>query len=80
LADWTIVHQPGTAQHDEVKRRYAELGLQAETAPFFTDMPRRYAEATVAVTRGGATSLAELAVVGALALFCRRRPRRARGN
>jgi UDP-N-acetylglucosamine--N-acetylmuramyl-(pentapeptide) pyrophosphoryl-undecaprenol N-acetylglucosamine transferase len=69
ISDWTIMHQTGAAQHDEIARCYAELGLQAETAPFFTDMPRRYAQATVAITRGGATSLAELAVVGVPAII-----------
>lgn len=69
IGDWTIMHQTGAAQHDEIARRYAELGIQAETAPFFTDMPRRYAQATLAITRGGATSLAELAVVGVPAII-----------
>ena len=69
ISDWTIMHQTGAAQHDEIARRYAELGIQAETAPFFTDMPRRYAQATLAITRGGATSLAELAVVGVPAVI-----------
>ena len=69
IRDWTIMHQTGAAQHDEIARRYAELGLQVETAPFFSDMPRRYAQATLAITRGGATSLAELAVVGVPAII-----------
>jgi UDP-N-acetylglucosamine--N-acetylmuramyl-(pentapeptide) pyrophosphoryl-undecaprenol N-acetylglucosamine transferase len=64
LAGWTIIHQTGAAQHADVARRYDELELRAETAPFFTDLTDRYQRATLAVTRGGATSLAELACAG----------------
>lgn len=64
FADWTIMHQTGAAQHADIARRYDELDLQAETAPFFTDMADRYQRATLAITRGGATSLAELACAG----------------
>jgi UDP-N-acetylglucosamine--N-acetylmuramyl-(pentapeptide) pyrophosphoryl-undecaprenol N-acetylglucosamine transferase len=63
------MHQTGAAQHDDIARRYAELRLQVETAPFFRDMPRRYSQATLSITRGGATSLAELAVVGVPAII-----------
>lgn len=64
LSGWTIMHQTGPAEHADVARRYAELNLPAETAPFFDDMADRYARAVLAVTRAGATSLAELACAG----------------
>lgn len=64
LSGWTIMHQTGTEQHADIAGRYEQLELQAETAPFFTDLAERYELASLAITRGGATSLAELAVVG----------------
>lgn len=66
---WTVRHQTGTADADMVARVYAELGMDAEVAPFFTDMARRYHEADVLVCRSGATTVAEIAAVGRPALF-----------
>src|SRR5690606_28037715 len=37
---------------------------KAEIAPFFADMPRRMAEAQLVVCRSGASSVADLSVIG----------------
>ncbi len=64
LQSWTIVHQTGINDWRHVEDEYQRLGVEHVTAPFFSDMPRRYAEAGLAVTRAGATTLAELACAG----------------
>ena len=48
----------------KVKVGYRELGLEAELAPFFSDMPQRIAEAHLVVCRSGASSVSELAAIG----------------
>jgi UDP-N-acetylglucosamine--N-acetylmuramyl-(pentapeptide) pyrophosphoryl-undecaprenol N-acetylglucosamine transferase len=61
LSGWQIVHQTGPRHCDEIRQKYQDLGLAAEVAPFFDDMTARYAAASLAVSRAGATTLAELA-------------------
>ncbi|MBM3570859.1 MAG: undecaprenyldiphospho-muramoylpentapeptide beta-N-acetylglucosaminyltransferase [Alphaproteobacteria bacterium] len=47
-----------------IKARYAELGVRAELAPFFADLPQRLARAHLVICRAGASTLAELTVAG----------------
>ena len=59
-----FVHQTGEADEAVVREAYRENGVQAEVAAFFDGMGRRYAEAGLVVCRSGATTLAEVTVVG----------------
>jgi UDP-N-acetylglucosamine--N-acetylmuramyl-(pentapeptide) pyrophosphoryl-undecaprenol N-acetylglucosamine transferase len=43
---------------------YARLGIEAELAPFFNDMPKRIAAAHLVICRSGASTIAELGVIG----------------
>jgi UDP-N-acetylglucosamine--N-acetylmuramyl-(pentapeptide) pyrophosphoryl-undecaprenol N-acetylglucosamine transferase len=61
---WRIVHQTGARDEGPVRERYRELSLPAEVSPFLIDMAGAYALADVAVSRAGATTLAELACAG----------------
>ncbi|MGQ7793545.1 undecaprenyldiphospho-muramoylpentapeptide beta-N-acetylglucosaminyltransferase [Faunimonas sp. B44] len=48
---------------------YAQLGIAAELEPFFRDMPRRLADAHLVVSRAGASTVTEIAVVGRPAML-----------
>jgi UDP-N-acetylglucosamine--N-acetylmuramyl-(pentapeptide) pyrophosphoryl-undecaprenol N-acetylglucosamine transferase len=48
---------------------YAALGIPAELRGFFEDVPRRLAEATLVVSRAGASSIADITVVGRPAIL-----------
>nr|WP_321456330.1 undecaprenyldiphospho-muramoylpentapeptide beta-N-acetylglucosaminyltransferase [uncultured Cohaesibacter sp.] len=52
-----------------VKTGYRELGLQAELAPFFSDIPQKYAAAHLIVCRSGASTVSEVAAVGRPAIL-----------
>src|SRR5262249_43325765 len=54
---------------DEARRLYAESQIRAEVSPFFADAPARLAEAHLAITRAGASTLAELGVLGRPAIL-----------
>jgi UDP-N-acetylglucosamine--N-acetylmuramyl-(pentapeptide) pyrophosphoryl-undecaprenol N-acetylglucosamine transferase len=47
-----------------VKQAYEAMGLEAETADFFTDLPERMADAHLVISRSGASTCAELTVMG----------------
>jgi UDP-N-acetylglucosamine--N-acetylmuramyl-(pentapeptide) pyrophosphoryl-undecaprenol N-acetylglucosamine transferase len=48
----------------EVRSIYARLGLRAEIADFFDDLPARVAQSQLVIARAGASTVAELAVIG----------------
>jgi UDP-N-acetylglucosamine--N-acetylmuramyl-(pentapeptide) pyrophosphoryl-undecaprenol N-acetylglucosamine transferase len=52
-----------------VKAAYASLGVQAEVSPFFTDMASRLAAAHLVISRSGASTVSEIAVIGRPALL-----------
>lgn len=64
-----VIHQTGTADQDKVAICYQRLGVQAEVVAFVKDMASVYTSASLAVSRAGATTLAELAVMGVPALL-----------
>jgi len=47
-----------------VRDAYSRLGVAAEVAPFFTDLPARMAASHLIVSRSGASTVAELAAMG----------------
>jgi len=69
LAAIRLIHQTGAADEEMVKKRYAEAGVEAEVAAFFADMAAIYRRADFCLSRAGATTLAELAVVGLPAIL-----------
>lgn len=48
----------------KVKAAYAELGMVPEVQPFFTDMAARIAAANLVISRSGASTVSEIAVIG----------------
>ena len=48
---------------------YARLGVTAEVAPFFPDLPARIAAAHLSSSRSGASTVAELAAIGRPAIL-----------
>ncbi|MEP7032230.1 MAG: glycosyltransferase, partial [Pseudolabrys sp.] len=60
-----IVTQQARAEDiDTVRATYARLGIEAEVAAFFTDLPARMAAAHLVIARSGASTVAELAAIG----------------
>ena len=59
-----VTHQTGTAHLDDVRGRYATLGVQAEILPFVDDMAARLAACDLVVCRAGAITVSELCVAG----------------
>lgn len=52
-----------------VTQFYAEHGIRAEVRPFFDDIPRRMSEAQLVIARAGASSLADISVIGRPAIL-----------
>jgi UDP-N-acetylglucosamine--N-acetylmuramyl-(pentapeptide) pyrophosphoryl-undecaprenol N-acetylglucosamine transferase len=63
VPSWQWFHLTGNDDVEVVKRAYAELKLTALVYPFFAGMDSALGAATVALSRAGASSLAELAAM-----------------
>jgi UDP-N-acetylglucosamine--N-acetylmuramyl-(pentapeptide) pyrophosphoryl-undecaprenol N-acetylglucosamine transferase len=59
-----VVHQAGERHIETLRAAYKAAEVDAECVAFIDDMVSRYASADLVVCRGGATTVAELAVVG----------------
>ncbi|MGQ0636318.1 MAG: undecaprenyldiphospho-muramoylpentapeptide beta-N-acetylglucosaminyltransferase [Planctomycetaceae bacterium] len=64
-----VMHQTGPDQCDAVRQTYATSGLAHVVQPFFDDLPAWYSRATIAISRAGGTTLAELACAGCPAIL-----------
>ncbi len=65
----SVVHQSGARQIDELRGNYTAAGVLAELTPFIDDTARAFADADLIVCRAGASTVTEIAAVGAAALF-----------
>jgi UDP-N-acetylglucosamine--N-acetylmuramyl-(pentapeptide) pyrophosphoryl-undecaprenol N-acetylglucosamine transferase len=61
--DWQWLHLTGAADFDRVRAAYAAHNLKAVVKPFLAEMDLALGAATAAVSRSGASSLAELAAL-----------------
>jgi UDP-N-acetylglucosamine--N-acetylmuramyl-(pentapeptide) pyrophosphoryl-undecaprenol N-acetylglucosamine transferase len=59
-----IVQQCRPEDLARVEATYAHAGVKAELSPFFNDLPERMAAAHLVIARAGASSVAELTVLG----------------
>jgi UDP-N-acetylglucosamine--N-acetylmuramyl-(pentapeptide) pyrophosphoryl-undecaprenol N-acetylglucosamine transferase len=64
-----IVQQARDEDLGRVRDTYQRLGVVAEVAPFFPDLPARIAAAHLVVSRSGASTVAELAAIGRPAIL-----------
>ena len=65
----SIVQQARADDINIVQGIYAQLGIDAECAPFFTDLPQRMAAAHLVIARSGASTVAELSAIGRPAIL-----------
>jgi len=59
-----VAHQARDEDGERVAQFYAEAGIDAEVEPFFRDVPRRMSEAQMVISRAGASSIADISVIG----------------
>jgi UDP-N-acetylglucosamine--N-acetylmuramyl-(pentapeptide) pyrophosphoryl-undecaprenol N-acetylglucosamine transferase len=64
-----LVQQARPEDIEAVRRAYAESGIDAELATFFDDVPARLQRAHLVIARAGASTVAELEVIGRPALL-----------
>jgi UDP-N-acetylglucosamine--N-acetylmuramyl-(pentapeptide) pyrophosphoryl-undecaprenol N-acetylglucosamine transferase len=64
LGNLRVSHQAREEDEERVAQFYADHGISAEVAPFFQDVPRRMTEAQLVISRAGASSVADLSVIG----------------
>lgn len=64
-----VSHQARAEDGARVTAAYAEAGIRAEVQAFFDDVPARLAQAQLVVSRAGASSIADITVIGRPAIL-----------
>jgi UDP-N-acetylglucosamine--N-acetylmuramyl-(pentapeptide) pyrophosphoryl-undecaprenol N-acetylglucosamine transferase len=64
-----VRHQSGERQIDALRAHYAQAGVDAELVSFIDDTAQAFADADLVICRAGASTVTELAAVGAAAVF-----------
>ena len=59
-----IAHQARDEDATRVTAAYTAAGIRAEVEPFFADVPRRLSECQLVISRSGASSVADISVIG----------------
>lgn len=64
-----VIHQSGTRQIEALRTNYLAAGVDAELTPFIDDTATAFAQADVIICRAGASTVTEIAAVGAAAIY-----------
>ncbi|TCP43132.1 UDP-N-acetylglucosamine--N-acetylmuramyl-(pentapeptide) pyrophosphoryl-undecaprenol N-acetylglucosamine transferase [Rhodovulum marinum] len=64
-----VAHQAREEDVARVTAAYDAAGVEAEVRPFFDDIPKRLAEAQLVISRAGASSIADISVIGRPAIL-----------
>ncbi|MEL7258059.1 MAG: undecaprenyldiphospho-muramoylpentapeptide beta-N-acetylglucosaminyltransferase [Pseudomonadota bacterium] len=59
-----VSHQARDEDQARVAQFYADHGINADVEPFFRDLPNRMSEAQLVISRAGASSVADISVIG----------------
>jgi len=60
----TLVQQARPEDEAAVRSAYDQIGVRAQVAPFIHDVPTQFAEAQLVISRAGASTIADIAVIG----------------
>ncbi|WP_415921093.1 UDP-N-acetylglucosamine--N-acetylmuramyl-(pentapeptide) pyrophosphoryl-undecaprenol N-acetylglucosamine transferase [Tateyamaria sp. SN6-1] len=69
LQNLRVSHQARGEDEERVRAFYDEHGIKADVQPFFQDVPRRMSEAQLIISRSGASSVADISVIGRPAIL-----------
>lgn len=64
-----VAQQARPEDLERVVEAYKKAGIPAEVAAFFEDIPRRFSEAQLVIARSGASTVADLTVIGRPAIL-----------
>jgi len=69
LQNLRVSHQARGEDLDRVTAFYEDHGIAADVQPFFQDVPARMSEAQLVISRSGASSVADISIVGRPAIL-----------
>ena len=64
-----VLHQSGQKQFEQLQTNYRNAGVHANLTPFIDDVAQEIADADLLICRAGASTVTELAAIGATAIF-----------
>ena len=71
LSHIRVSHQARPEDQERVEAYYADQNIPADVRPFFDDIPTRMSEAKLVISRAGASTVADISVIGRPSPLCR---------
>lgn len=65
----SVIHQAGAKHLTQLESLYLQLGVKAQTTAFIQDTAQAFADADLIICRAGASTVTEIAAIGAAAIF-----------
>jgi UDP-N-acetylglucosamine--N-acetylmuramyl-(pentapeptide) pyrophosphoryl-undecaprenol N-acetylglucosamine transferase len=65
----SVMHQSGEKEIDTLRTNYFEANVEATLTPFIDNTAQAFADADIVICRAGASTVTEIAAIGAAALF-----------
>jgi UDP-N-acetylglucosamine--N-acetylmuramyl-(pentapeptide) pyrophosphoryl-undecaprenol N-acetylglucosamine transferase len=69
VINWTLLHQCGEADAEQLRVEYAKIPVRAEVVPFIDDVPAALSRATLVIARGGGGTVTDIALAGRAAVY-----------
>jgi UDP-N-acetylglucosamine--N-acetylmuramyl-(pentapeptide) pyrophosphoryl-undecaprenol N-acetylglucosamine transferase len=65
----SVMHQSGDKEIDTLRNNYFDANVEATLTPFIDNTAQAFADADIVICRAGASTVTEIAAIGAAALF-----------
>ena len=69
VINWTLLHQCGEADVEQLRVEYQKTPIRAEVVPFIDDVPAALSRASLVVARGGGGTVTDIALAGRAAVY-----------
>ena len=69
VINWTLLHQCGEADVEQLRVEYDKIPFRAEVVPFIDDVPAALSKATLVVARAGGGTVTDIALAGRAAVY-----------
>jgi UDP-N-acetylglucosamine--N-acetylmuramyl-(pentapeptide) pyrophosphoryl-undecaprenol N-acetylglucosamine transferase len=69
VINWTLLHQCGEADAEQLRVEYEKIPFRVEVVPFIDDVPAALSKSTLVIARAGGGTVTDIALAGRAAVY-----------